>query len=507
MSSKLTLLIDLVGQLQRDENRPLSILRERDYRIGQSCAHFKKSPLRQLESWLMHVADLGDPSLGTRCSKFQRVSGVLLIIGGIVAGWLAARAVLHYDGSNPVNVVNVLAVFVGAQFVLLLGLLITMLPAELLQKVPGAEGFQDLLRSISPGNLRNLLFRWLPASVRSDATDLLARGRYRHVVFGRVEKWGIISSAQTFAAAFYAGALAGCLYLIVFSDLAFGWSTTLEAEAKGIHQLTSVLSSPWAPFVPNAVPSLHLIEGSRHFRLDAGSPGAGSSARGADPELLGGWWPFLVACMVLYGLLPRLLTYVIARWRYRAALHYGILHAPGVSDVLDRLNRSLVRTRADDPVSDRRDGSEHEPEVRAPEFVSDQRHVFIRWSGAGQDADTFHDWARTRLGSTSCDVFAAGGSASIQEDENTIESVAAAEEDVAVFFVCNAWEPPVAECIDFLAALSDGLGDGRAVVILPLGRNGEDIAPPGPDHLRQWQHRVRQTGDPRLIVKRIDPAP
>ncbi len=507
MPSKLTVLIDLAGQLRQDESRPLSDLRDRDYRIGQSCAHLKKSPSRQLESWLMHVADLGDPSLGARCSKFQRISVVLLIVAGIVAGWLAARTVLSYDGSDPVNVVDVLAIFLGAQFLLLAGLVFTMLPPDLLQKIPGAEGLQDLLRSISPGNLRTLLFKWLPASVRSDAADLLSRGRYHHVVFGRVEKWGIIFSAQSFAAAFYAGALAGCLYLIVFSDLAFGWSTTLEADAEGIHQLTTVMSSPWAPLVPHAVPSLHLVRHSRHFRMEFGPPGPENPARDADPELLGEWWPFLVACMVFYGLLPRLLSYGVARWRYQAALHYGILHAPGVSDVFDRLNRSMVRTRADDSVGSRPGVSNEDCEFPDPVLASGQRHMFIRWAEAGQGADRFHDWALAHLGFTSGNVFSAGGSASIQEDEQTIESIATAEEGSAIFFVCSAWEPPVAECMDFLSSLSSRLADGHTIVILPLGRSGEDIAPPSSDNLNQWQHRVQQIGDPRLVVKRIEPEP
>jgi len=452
----------------------------------------------------MHVADLGDPSLGARCARFQRVSSALLVIAGIVFGWLAAGAVLFYDGTHPVNVVRVLAVFVGAQFLLLVGLAFTMLPPDLLQKIPGAEGLQDLLRTISPGNLRKLLFRWLPASVRSDATDLLARGRYHHVIFGRVEKWGIIFSAQSFAASFYAGALAGCLYLIVFSDLAFGWSTTLEAKDESIHRLTTALSSPWASAAPNAVPSLQLIEESRHFRMDSGPAGSG---RDADANLLGDWWPFLIACMVLYGLLPRLLSYGFARWRYQAALQHGILHAPGVSDVLDRLNRSMIRTRAEDPMDARPGESAEESSVPAPMLPADQHHVFIRWSDAGQQTGTFSDWASARLGVTSCDIFAAGGSASIQEDEQTIDSVAAAQEETAVFFICNAWEPPVAECMDFLTSLSGRLGNGRGVVILPLGRNGVEIAPPSSDHLNQWQHRVRQTGDPRLVVKRIESAP
>jgi len=61
--------------------------------------------------------------------------------------------------------------------------------------------------------------------------------------------------------------------------------------------------------------------------------------------------------------------------------------------------------------------------------------------------------------------------------------------------------------MDFLSSLSSRLADGRTIVILPLGRSGKDIAPPSPNNLSQWQHRVQQIGDPRLVVKRIEPEP
>ena len=447
----------------------------------------------------MHVADLGDPSLGARFERIQKMSAALLAIAGIVAGWLAACAVFFYDGSHPVNVVRVLAVFVGLQFVLLACLAVTMLPAACLEKIPGAPSVQGLLRSISPGNLRRLLFRWLPASIRSDANDLLARGRYHHVVFGRVEKWGILSGAQSFAVAFYVGALAGCLYLIIFSDLAFGWSTTLQAEAAGIHRLTSALSAPWAALIPGAAPSLELVEATRYFRIESGSPPA------VQAELLGGWWPFLVACMVVYGLVPRIISFGFCKWRYNTALRYGVLHAPGVQNVLDRLNRALVSTRAEDRAEAPSRTNEDDGAAPAAVREAQQRHILIRWAGAGPGDTGIREWAVTRLGATACDIFDAGGNASVEVDEQSIDAVASAEDEASVFLLCKAWEPPIGECMDFLAALSSRIGAGRSVTILPLGRD-DDGTGPEREHLRQWQRRVAQLGDPKLVVKRIDSA-
>ena len=119
-----------------------------------------------------------------------------------------------------------------------------------------------------------------------------------------MDRWVIAQSSQTFAVFFNVGALASALYLVAFSDLAFSWSTTLQLEAADLQRWTDLLSAPWAPFFAGARPSPELIETTRYFRLQDGSFPAAVSPAG-----LGGWWPFLVMCMAVYGLLPRLLTW------------------------------------------------------------------------------------------------------------------------------------------------------------------------------------------------------
>src|SRR2546423_330732 len=110
-------------------------------------------------------------------------------------------------------------------------------------------------------------------------------------------------------------ALLGCLRLIVFSDIAFSWSTTLvQLDAPRFHGLVHALAAPFAWLWPDADPSRALVEATRYSRLE-GSYVLSGAGRAARPELVGGWWPFLLASIALYGLLPRCLALGIAAVR------------------------------------------------------------------------------------------------------------------------------------------------------------------------------------------------
>src|SRR5690606_41422347 len=103
-------------------------------------------------------------------------------------------------------------------------------------------------------------------------------GRHQRVYAG-VQKWALLRWSQTFALWFQLTALAVSLVLVVFTDLAFGWSTTLTTgdpllDARRVHRATAVVAAPWRWFIPDAQPSLELIEVFRYFRATPGSVSA-----------------------------------------------------------------------------------------------------------------------------------------------------------------------------------------------------------------------------------------
>ncbi len=499
--------MELTARLERDRHQSEEVLRQRDRAIGRKVQPLRLSPVRQVLAWLSLSPGGESPLAGERVRAALRLGNALLVLLGTVLGWLAAAAVFYYDGSRPVNVVHVLAVFVAAQILLLLLLVLTLLPRTLLGRIPGVRGLLETLDLFRPGRLQRLAFRWLPAQYRLKAEALLGASRAHRTLFGRLEKWFITVSSQLFALSFNAGALLGCSYLILFSDLAFAWSTTLQVTPSRVHSLTSLLSAPWRDLLHDAVPSLALIEASQYYRLQGGVLAEGGGGAAADPAVLGGWWPFLVVSMAAYGLLPRLGLLIFARWRLRAALDHTFLHLPGVADLLERMNSELVETQARDaeiaavPATPP-GGGEGRP------LAPGSSCSVVNWGEVPLDGDAILRQAALAFGCHPSEVLSAGAPQSPEEDRVSIRKAAGPSGGGGVIVLVRAWEPPLEEFFDFLVELRSALPPAAPLIVAPAGM-GEPAAPspPEPFQLEIWRQKLGALGDPWLSVKPLVEAP
>jgi hypothetical protein len=101
-----------------------------------------------------------------------------------------------------------------------------------------------------------------------------------------------------------------------------------------------VVASPWSWFVPeaNSYPSLAEIEGSRIilkegiYHLTTGN--------------LIAWWPFLVFCLLFYGLLLRLALFSVGKLMERTSLKNVKLDTPACLALIRRMQTPLVSTQA-----------------------------------------------------------------------------------------------------------------------------------------------------------------
>ncbi|TVQ66600.1 MAG: DUF2868 domain-containing protein [Oceanospirillales bacterium] len=94
------------------------------------------------------------------------------------------------------------------------------------------------------------------------------------------------------------GILLAFLTLLMFTDLAFGWSSTLISDPDRIHSIVSLISFHWQAYWPAAVPDAALIEATRFVRI---APNTENISNAGD------WWPFILASLLIYNLLPRCL--------------------------------------------------------------------------------------------------------------------------------------------------------------------------------------------------------
>jgi hypothetical protein len=141
--------------------------------------------------------------------------------------------------------------------------------------------------------------------------------------------------SQGFAVSFHVAALAVACAARVFSDLAFGWSTTLTSEATRVHAIRRRWRRRGRACGRGGAEPRARAE-TQYFRGAAAS----RARRRGRPD----WWRFLIACMACYGLAPRLTLLGIALARQRAALRDVFAALPGAADLRDRIGSRSVTT-------------------------------------------------------------------------------------------------------------------------------------------------------------------
>ena len=457
-------LIDLAVQVDRDEAEQDAALRRRDRAIGQELGAAAEPTAAQvpglITGWLAALREA--PRRGGDALTLLTVAAAAI---GLLLGYSSAMGLFYYDGSSPVNVVPIVAVYVGLQAVTLLIFGLATLP----QGVPGAEG----LRSLSPGRLVGLIARWLPGKQRDAWARIVGKAGRHQLVYGRVQKWQVLTWSQTIALAFNLAAVAGALQLIVFSDLAFGWSTTLDPDPGTVHRIAEALGSPWRWTGLDAAVSLEVVHATQTYRAEWAD-------RQLAPELATKWWPWLVTTMAVYGVLPRLATVFWTRRRLSAAVRDALVATPGVDRLVGRLSSAIVQTQAVEVEAAGRPSDKALPAAT----VTAGSVCVIRWASAPFDGEAMD-----------------AGGAELADDQRTIEAAVAASGDGKagpVRVVVRAWEPPMLEFMDFLGDLRAGLGRGRTIEVQPVGEGDRGV----------WRRKLGQSNDPwlRLVGEEADLA-
>lgn len=503
---KLTDLIDLEAQQVLDEGVDSTRLRDRDRAIylAQS-AEVKSEPRRVLAAWLDALrARGGGSSVGATVATGQRLVGYGLAVAGLMTGAGTAAALLYYDGREPVNVGTFLLVVVFGQLALLAGGAAVALFGRWLAPQPFAT---DLHRALGW-----LAERLEPAVTRANTSlpaDFgrrlqVARGRLRtrSGLYAPVERWVFIELTQVFGIAFNIGVLAVCLRLIFFSDLAFGWSTTGDAlDASTVYSVVRGLAIPWAGWLPDAVPTRELVAASRFSRLQGGFPS------GATEMVVGQWWQFLVAAVVTYGLVPRVVLWLTARALKRSALARIPVDTPDVQLILHRLTAPRIETRAQDapPPSAVVPAGQTAPLARplpAAEIAAERSCLLIRWRQVPAGRSAVERTIRTTFGLRVDGAVDAGG---VDLAADSASQRAAADATGPVVVLAEAWEAPDKGVRRFLTGLRASVGRTRPIFVALVGE-GDDamLAPPEPSDVAVWKDRLTLLEDPYLGVQPVD---
>ncbi len=241
----------------------------------------------------------------------------LMPVLGLVAGAALLQASLPPNDVRPVNVFGVLAEGVVLPgFFLLVTLLLGLRAGALVARFHPLSALLALLQG-----------RALRTRVGSLAGRVLRRSGVSGALFSGTSHLFWICTLGAF--------LAMAVWRFAFDDYLFSWSSTMPVTEEGVEGLFAVLAAPvsWIPGVeaPDAVQ----VEVSQYASLEGTWPrSTGDLLR--DDELRKGWYLLLLAVVAFWGLLPRVVGLIGARWRLARSLR-RILESSSNRSILDAL--------------------------------------------------------------------------------------------------------------------------------------------------------------------------
>ncbi len=471
-------LIDFEVQLASDRDRPTEELIARDRALALRWQDDPKSTPEVVVRWLASLQTQGTtPTRGERIARAHAVANwVVFAVFGLV-GAAIALAVLQFTGDHPINVLVVLGVFVFLQWINLLGTLIAFVWSRF---SPGFLGHFPLSAFI-----RRLIVGMVDAE---DAGKFLAR----RSLYAGVERWVLFRALQVGAVAFNVGAIATFIAAVSFTDLAFAWSTTLQVGAEGLQRFCEGLAAPWRLWLPDAVPTLDLVQATQYYRLDAAYVNAPAGARVQDAAVAGGWWPFLLMSLLVYGLLPRLALVVWGSVGMNRAFRKLPFDTPDEVEVIARLTHPRVRrVQEEDPGNVAPLGEGHQPLSRPQQFSSDQPVIAVRWREAEISPDTFSMRLRERFGALVESPIASAGGHDHSEDEALLRRLEGSGQPVLV--LAEPWNAPDRAFKRFVRTLRENGPPSRKIYVL-LTAGGDDA------QREVWAGYLAELADPYIAL-------
>jgi hypothetical protein len=495
-------LIDLEGRLLADRELSPDDLLARDRSLAPrllatTATGAPPGRAEVLRRWLTELGSADRASVGARIQALYRLVALVLVAAALVSGAGTAAALLSYDGSQPVNLLRFLAVLVVIPAVLAVFAVIRMLPHRWVRWLPGFGLVHELVRQLSYERAAWEAQLLRAKGAAAHLAQALARLGSWSTLYAEVERWLLMTLTQGVALGFQLGSLAMTLYLVTATDLAFAWSTTLDLAPAAIARALRLVSLPWC-WLDAAVPSEELVAASRHFRQTATH----------DPAVLTQWWRFLVACLVTYGLLPRVLLLAIAMTSFRRARGRVRLDHGDCEALYARLARAVTGWSSEPGVADGASSSvpaSGEAVASAPALAALTRQhascTAVAWGNVPVTDDELAALVRSRFGWAVDTIHAFGGKV-VGSQHALLEALTRGRSaGTPVVVAAEAWEAPGKAVRSLLGELRAGAGSGRPIVLALLGPRLERWHPPAAADLALWRRVATVLGDPDLRVE------
>ena len=500
-------LIDLEYFLAGDREIPQADLHHRDRQLYLGLPEeTQKGEVRWLiHRWLLERRSQEYPrgkSPGRAVVDTFKSFSMIAAICGAVLGLTSGLTFFTYSGTTPVNVINFLFLFVFSQLVMLVFLFIS-------------GGLRMLGFNILPAPIANLygtVVTWfigrskkfhhlLPSASADDMNRFKGLFKKQRVVHGAAFYWPLFSLSQKVMVCFNLGLLAATFFRILTSDIAFGWQSTIQFSTDFIAKTVKMLASPWSWIIPlhYSFPSATQIEGSRIILKDG--------IYHLQTQDLVSWWPFLVLCILFYGVIVRLFLVVIgnaAQWR---TLRNPKTGRPLLVQLVGRMTTPTISSQGTPTEPGNLTSSSAEEGHINGEAIKSRLPYTSLLVLISEDIANNYDsdvWSR-HLGSCGFSVLDCKQyRREVDADSSLFKSLETdpLADETGIMLIIESWMPPINETLEFIKELRSAVGEQIPLFVGLVGQGSDQhiIYRPAPMERKIWHRKLDNLADPYLSL-------
>ena len=503
-------LIDLEYFLNGDREISQADLQHRDRQLYLAFPEEVRQgeERRLIHRWLLERRNRQFPqtkSPGQAVVETFKSLSVILAICGAFLGLISGLTFFTYSGTTPVNVINFLFLFVFSQLLLLLFLFIgaglrlagwDILPSP----VAGLYGKTVTWLMGRSKKIHHLV----PGASSDDISRFMGILKKQRMVHGAAFYWPLFNLSQRVMVCFNLGLLTATGFRILTSDIAFGWQSTIQFSTDFISRIVNILALPWSWFIPPeySYPSAAQIEGSRIILKDGIAL--------LQTQDLVSWWPFLVLCILFYGILIRLLLVVLGNSAQWSALRNLKTGRPLVVQLVGRMKTPIIRSQgapSDSGIPSSSLSDEHPRSVATSEGGSQSTSLLLLVSediAGNYSADALnHHLTHCGFSVLDCIEYRREPNA----DRSLFDSL---ENDprldgAGIMLVMESWMPPINETVKFIKDLRSAVGVQTPLFVGLVGQGSDHhlMYQPDPMERKIWHRKLDILADPYLSLMDI----
>ena len=412
-SVKLIDILQLDQHLQADETIPLWQRQTRDRKFAAEASGLPAH--KQLKLWLISQQNKDVKSTSGMPFFKPEIITTLSIVAASCLGIVCIAGLLVPYAQQPLNVLFFLASFIGVQLLLVLFTLISL-----------------FFWWTNSGNANNSL--WLQFNPGKHLFAFMAKKTSVVLPWSYLSSslsWSFVRWGQIVGISFNIAALVTFILILAFSDRSFSWSSTFQVSDQNMHTFAQVIAAPWSWVFPQADIDMQTIVTTRQQALQ-------SVFSTQQVHAMRSWWPFLVGCMVTYGLIPRLILFFLSTVYLKRTLIHTFINYPGAQAVLYRINTPVINTQRHTSETEDKNTQQNIP---ASSLATLKNISVIDWVNALDNYPEFQPQTKLKAG------------LNLKEDQSLIKKLNQ-QTNYELLIALKSWEPPIADLKDFILSLS-----------------------------------------------------